>query len=83
MARYIALGLLGLLHTACLPEVYLIDRQSVLELEASGEWQELDAVYRKKALQKGPVPLETMSGSLEQKESLRATHADQEATTPR
>ena len=42
----------------CVPDIYLIDRQTVLELEASVAWPELDQKYRAQVLQSGPIPLE-------------------------
>jgi hypothetical protein len=68
----------GLLSTGCLPDVYLIDRQTVLELEASGEWEELDQAYHKQALNPGPQPLETTSSPVEQRQIFSMTHSDHE-----
>ena len=43
--------------TACvsIPDVYLIDRHTIMESEASGEWPQLEERFRKQALSKGPV----------------------------
>lgn len=57
------LGGLGLVLTAgvvvstgCvqLPDVYLIDRHTVMESEASGEWPELEQRFREAGVSKGP-----------------------------
>lgn len=62
----------------CIPDVYLIDRQTVLELEASGDWQELDQAYQKQALNPGPQPLESTSDLVEQRQIFSMTHSDSE-----
>lgn len=66
------------LLSACLPDVYLIDRQTVLELEASGDWQELDAKYQAEALSQGPIPLEETNDRVENRQIFSMTHADLE-----
>ncbi len=73
-----SLLLLALLSTACVPDVYLIDRQTVLELEASGDWQELDAAFHKQQLSAGPLPLESTSDRVEQRQIFSMTHSDRE-----
>lgn len=67
---------------ACIPDVYLIDRQTVLELEASGDWKELDAKYQAKVLSQGPVPLEETSESIKERQLFMMTHADEEKSNP-
>lgn len=49
----------SLAMTACvsLPDVYLIDRHTVMEAEASGEWPKLDQRFRQQAVKAGPTPL--------------------------
>lgn len=66
------------LLSGCLPDVYLIDRQTVLELEASGDWQELDAKYQAEALSQGPIPLEETTDKVENRQIFSMTHADLE-----
>jgi hypothetical protein len=68
--------------TGCLPDVYLIDRQTVLELEASGDWEELDQAYQKQALNPGPHPLESTSDLVEQRQIFSMTHSDHEKKKP-
>lgn len=50
---------LALTMTACVsvPDVYLIDRHTVMELEASGEWPELENRFREKALNSGSLDI--------------------------
>lgn len=65
---------------ACIPDVYLIDRQTVLELEASGDWQELDAQFQKDTLSQGPIPLEETNDTVASRQIFTMTHADLEKT---
>ncbi|MBF0471755.1 MAG: hypothetical protein HQL48_10325 [Gammaproteobacteria bacterium] len=46
-----------------LPDVYLIDRHTVMEEEASGEWPQLEQRFRDLAVTPGPVDLEKESNS--------------------
>ncbi|HYX32374.1 MAG: hypothetical protein M3Q07_06305 [Pseudobdellovibrionaceae bacterium] len=79
MRRLVMITVLSaFLGTACVPDVYLIDRQTVLELEASGEWQELDQAYQKQALNPGPQPLESTSDLVETRQIFGMTHSDLE-----
>lgn len=39
------------------PDVYLIDRHTVMEAEASGEWPELEKRFLEKSISKGPTNL--------------------------
>lgn len=52
-----ALSFLSLSACVNLPDVYLIDRHTVMESEASGEWPQLEDQFRKQALSKGPTNL--------------------------
>jgi len=53
----ITLGVLSLSACVSLPDVYLVDRHTVMESEASGEWPELEQRFTKQSLSKGPVNL--------------------------
>lgn len=66
----------SVLNFGCSPTVALIDRQTVLELEASGDWQELDKGYHAQELQSGPIPLEKMREKIERRPVLSMTHGD-------
>lgn len=45
--------------SACIsvPDVYLIDRHTVMESESSGEWPELEKRFLDKSVAKGPTNL--------------------------
>jgi len=51
------LAVLSLSACVTLPDVYLVDRHTVMESEASGEWPELEQRFKKQSLSKGPVNL--------------------------
>lgn len=61
---------------ACVPDLYLIDRQTVLELEASGQWPELDRKYKEMAVRSGPAPLESTRDTVESRRIFSMTHDD-------
>jgi hypothetical protein len=48
--------LLSLLGVGCAPKIYLIDRQTVLEEEAAGEWPEFEKKLIEQSQAKGPTP---------------------------
>lgn len=64
------------LFTHCTPSIHLIDRQTVLELEASGDWQELDKKFQDKALTTGPLPSPNNRQQAARNKIFRMTHAD-------
>ncbi len=78
MRALIFCGFCSLLLSACIPDVYLIDRQTVLELEASGDWKELDQKFQAKTLSQGPIPLEETRDSIKSRQIFSMTHADTE-----
>lgn len=43
--------------SACVPNVYLIDRPTLMEEEAAGDWPDLGQTLEKKEVSKHPVPL--------------------------
>jgi len=49
--------IVSLAGCVALPDVYLIDRHTVMEAEASGEWPELEQRLSQQALKLGPEPL--------------------------
>lgn len=59
MKKWILTGLV-LSMTACVsvPDVYLIDRHTVMEMEAAGEWPELEQRFREKALKSGAIDIQ-------------------------
>ena len=64
------------LITSCSPSIHLIDRQTILELEASGDWQELDQKFQEKELASGPLPLPKARPDADRTRLFRLTHSD-------
>ena len=60
---------LGLQACVQLPPIYLVDRPTVMELEASGEWPQLEQRLREQSLSMGP---QTLPADPEQKRRERA-----------
>lgn len=67
-----------LLLTACvnIPDVYLIDRHTVMEVEASGEWPELDKQFSSQALKKGPTSLASDPSSQRRDKAFRILNGE-------
>ena len=59
-----------------LPDVYLIDRQTVMEAEASGEWPQLEARFREAAPRKGPTPLTKEPSSKRRERAFRVLNGE-------
>jgi hypothetical protein len=45
-----------LVLTACAPKVYVVDRQTILEEDAAGEWPQFEKELLSKSKSAGPVP---------------------------
>lgn len=71
--------ILGLL-THCTPSIHLIDRQTILDLEASGDWQELDKEFQGKGLTTGPLPSPNNRQQAARNKLFRMTHSDSPGT---
>lgn len=54
---YLWFVLLSLSACVSLPDIYLVDRHTVMEVEASGEWPELEQRFLSNSVNKGPVNL--------------------------
>jgi hypothetical protein len=52
----ILLPLAFLFLTSCAPKVYIVDRQTILEEDAAGEWPQFEKELLKKATSARPVP---------------------------
>lgn len=78
-SRILAVALVAgfaLAAAACAPRVYLVDRQTVLEIEAAGDWPELDRRFHAASRHAGPVTLETTADRNENRQLYRMTHSD-------
>lgn len=74
----IALSFLFITLNACvsLPDVYLIDRHTVMEAEASGEWPQIDQRVREQSIQPGPALLEKEPDSQRKARSLKMLNGE-------
>ena len=67
MFRNLLLFFTILFFSGCvsLPNVYLVDRHTIMESEASGEWPEMERRFIDASLSAGPVALEKDSSEKE------------------
>ncbi|WP_416886310.1 hypothetical protein [Marinospirillum sp.] len=85
----LALGLL-LQLTGCanflsglVPDVYLVDRHTVMEADAAGAWPDLEARLLYDDLATGPLPLVDPSQNLDQQADFQLLNAEFPQSTPR
>ena len=64
--------------SACvtLPDIYLVDRHTVMEAEASGEWPKLEQRLRKDALQMGTTDLAKEPDNQRRERAFRTLNAE-------
>lgn len=64
--------------SACvsLPDVYLVDRHTVMETEASGEWPKLEQRFRKEALKMGATDLAKEPDNQRRERAFRTLNAE-------
>ncbi len=72
---------LVLLANACAPKVYLVDRQTVLEVQSSGDWPELDRAATASAMEPGPKALRKTSDTPDKRAALRVLPSDESTKT--
>lgn len=53
---WLGFSLIALALTACVPKIYVIDRQTVLEDEAAGEWPQFEQRLIRQTQEKTPTP---------------------------
>lgn len=56
---FCSMVLITLVGCVSVPDIYIIDRHTVMEAEASGEWPELEQRFLDKSISKAPTPLAT------------------------
>lgn len=61
---------------ACSPKIYVIDRQTVLEQEASGEWPEFDKALLEKSKAPTPTPFSSVPFNERRQRVYRVLHGD-------
>ena len=60
-------SLFALALAACSPKIYVIDRQTVLEQEAAGDWPRFERQLVGKSLASGPEPIGKLPPTPQQK----------------
>lgn len=75
MVRFIVIFCLVSI-SSCVPDVYLIDRQTVFESEASGQWPELDKVFYRDSSAKGPLEVGSDKKTLSKDKVYNMLHSD-------
>ena len=61
---------------ACAPKVYIIERTTVLEEEAAGQWPDLEARWKKANVKIAPRAIKTEESSEQQKRLTRSLEPD-------
>jgi hypothetical protein len=55
--KIVMIGMMAtFLFGACVPKIYVIDKQTVLEEEAAGEWPQFEKQFLNQAKAMGPTP---------------------------
>lgn len=72
-----ALGL-----AACSPKVYVIDRQTMLEQDAAGEWPQFEKDLLSRSASQGPTPFGKRPPSLEQRRLYNVLNGELVASAP-
>lgn len=72
----LAAALLWIGAAACAPKIYVVDRQTVLEQEAAGDWPEFDKELIAKSLSRGPAPLGKTAPSPQQRRLYNVPNGD-------
>lgn len=68
-------GCSGLLNSL-VPDVYLVDRHTLMEADAAGEWPELETRLNTQAIKKGSEPYSGISEQLDEQTGFRALNAE-------
>jgi hypothetical protein len=76
MIRNVLLLALLCFGSSCVPDVYLLDRQTVLEVEAAGDWPELDEEIFQTTRRMGPVSFRGDPENPEKQKLIRLADGD-------
>lgn len=61
--------------SSMVPDVYLVDRQTVMEADAAGEWPQLEQRLRQQ-LHNGPLPYAELDENLDQQPGFQILNAE-------
>ena len=73
---FFALTLCGIMFTACAPKIYVIDRHTIMEKEAAGEWPSLEKRLLEKSKKKGPSFFQKDQGNRSKKRLLNVLNGE-------
>lgn len=83
LPRFLMLCLASLLFTGCsglvnklVPDVYLVDRQTLMEADAAGEWPELEERLIQQAVKNASEPYAGLNEQLDEQAEFRALNAE-------
>lgn len=83
LLRLFFIGLLSLMFTGCsglinklVPDVYLVDRHTLMEADAAGEWPELESRLIKQGIKSASEPYAGLNEQLDEQTSFRALNAE-------
>lgn len=62
--------------TGCSPKFYIIDRHTLMEDEAAGEWPEYEKEFLKNAPQSGPTAFQKVEQSAKKKRLYNTLHGE-------
>lgn len=81
--KRLMLLIIGVFNIGCVsvPDVYLIDRHTVMESEASGEWPELEKRFLNESISKGPTNLAKEPYDERKKKAFRVLNAEMPTNT--
>ncbi|WP_114416606.1 hypothetical protein [Marinospirillum perlucidum] len=76
-----SLGMTGCanLINSAVPDVYLVDRHTVMEADAAGDWPELEQRLRSD-LNQGPQPLTGLDNQLQEEAAFQVLNDDTQTT---
>lgn len=69
-------GLVFLGGCVSIPDVYLIDRHTVMETEAAGDWPELENRFREQSPQTGPTNLSVEPNTARHERAFRVVNGE-------
>lgn len=83
LPRLFLIFLASLLFTGCsgllnnlVPDVYLVDRHTLMEADAAGEWPELEARLTQQAVKNASEPYAGIDEQLDEQTGFRALNAE-------
>ncbi|GLR65179.1 hypothetical protein [Marinospirillum insulare] len=80
LASFLLAGCSGLVNKL-VPDVYLVDRHTLMEADSAGEWPELENRLMQSAIKDASEPYAGIDEQLDEQEGFRALNAEYTAPT--